>query len=191
MWPLVDDMIHHPIAHPATDFGNIRDLRVLWMPIVDGFGLDIFYTLERDTWLFFQYPVIKGHFTYINGFLYFMLVLLFIVCLYRLVRSKVPNLKELKHLFHNHYSIQFFVACYLLYVLLFVLRVRIHSHYYIITFPFIQLLAVKIAGSKRTMLIGLLVINSLLSIAFMNFIHVTGGTANSYYGWTYKKSMRE
>lgn len=190
MIPLFIYLINHPQINPSSGFGNLIDVRILWFHIFDGLGLDIFYTLESDTFMFFKYPRWFDHYTYINGFLYFLLLLISIAGIVFFTQSLIKKQIAFASWTKSR-TAQFLISCFLTYLLMYLLKVRIYSHYFVITYPFIQLLAIGLFRRKYKWVYGLILINLLLSIHFMVFIHNTGGTANSYYGWTYKKLMKK
>jgi hypothetical protein len=192
MIPLILHLINSESMSPASNFNNMKDVRFLWFHIFDGLGLDIFYTLEADTFLFFKYPIINSCFTYVNGILYAAIIVISILGIFYTVRYTVQNkITELFSRLHTNKTFQFIFISFLLYALLYLLRVRIYSHYLIITYPFIQLLAVYLLQRKKALIYGLILFNLFLSVQFMFFIHNTGGTDSSYYGKTYQRMIRE
>lgn len=192
MIPLFLHILNTQGTSPSANFENMKDLRFLWFHIFDGLGLDVFYTLEKDTMLFFKYPAIGGLNTYLSGFLYVLLACISLSGFYYTLKFGLKNSWNfIVKNFSTHKTTQLIFLSLGLYVLLYVLRVRIFSHYFIITYPFIQLMAVYLVFRKKILILSLIFVNLLLSILFMCFIHTTGGTENSYYGITYKKMMEK
>lgn len=192
MIPLFIHLLNDQTSSPSSSFDNMKDLRFLWFHIFDGLGLDIFYTLEADTVLFFKYAMIYGHHTYLSGVLYILLILTSLLGIFYSIKYGLKNTwAYILENFSTHKTIQLIIISLSLYTLLFVLRVRIFSHYFIITYPFIQLLAVYLVHRKKFLIHSLVLINLFLSILFMLFIHETGGTENSYYGITYQRMIME
>ncbi len=189
---LILHLINSEGTSPASNFNNMKDVRFLWFHIFDRLGLDIFYTLEVDTFLFFKYPIINSCFTYVNGILYTAIIVISILGIFYTVRYTMGNkMNESFSRLRTNKTFQFIFISFLLYALLYFLRFRIYSHYMIITYPFIQLLAFYLLQRKKVLIYGLILINRFLSVQFIFFIHNTVGTYNSYYGKTYQRMIRE
>jgi hypothetical protein len=189
MIPLFVDMIQNPQLNPSSSWDNMKDVRILWFHLFDGLGLDVFYTLENSTWLFFKYPSILGFNTYLVGFCYLSILLLSI---YYLIKFLISLLQirfsfNLKAIDISSFTAQFLWICFFTYAMIYFIKIRIFSHYWIITFPFIYLLCIKLFKSNKISIVALILLNLIMTICFVFFIHQTGGLEDSYYGLTYER----
>ncbi len=76
--------------------------------------------------------------------------------------------------------------------LLYILTIQDYFyHYFYITSLFACVLMASVALPWRWLLIGLVVAQAAISLAFLNYIHVHGGTPRGEYGAAYSRQLRE
>lgn len=161
---------------------------------IDPLGLNITYSLRGAIFDFLKFPNIFGINTYFVSIIHLGLLVFAVLVLNGIIR-KVKSLYVLmknKKLFTNVLSDTKSHNFYLLSILtglgffMTLSCVWIHPHYLIVAFPFPYIFVVKMLYPNLKRIKLLLIIQLLLTIAFIKYIHITQGPENSDYGKTYK-----
>lgn len=165
---------------------------VLWVSDATGTGLD--YSLRRDFKDFLRFPSIGDHPTYIVGVLHILAIVAGLAILFGAARrffssqgSKIGTLLGR----NSPTSIALGGSFFGFGILMTLAHVTIYRHYLILTFPleFIWLgwLGMYQRNERfgRVALTAACIAQALISLSFLNYIHVRGGAPNGDYGIAY------
>ncbi len=156
------------------------------------------YSLHKDFWDFVKRPIIHGYSTYIVGLLNIVLA----ACGFYTVKRIWGYLKNIysfavgKQLFTrlttNLSSTNFYLFSILLGLGL-VLNFSglwVYQHYLIVAFPFTYIFLAKIFQNKKSLLIGIIFTQLIITTSFLIYIHFNNGAKNGDYGVSYRAQMK-
>ncbi|MFZ4401029.1 MAG: hypothetical protein ACOYO1_13410 [Bacteroidales bacterium] len=161
---------------------------------IDPTGLNITYTLRESIYQYISYPWVNGINTYLVALIHIGLVVIAGFVIIGIVKLT----KKTYFLFRNHKLIKEIIEIkesntfYLLAILLglgIVMTLSciwIQPHYLIIAFPFPYIFVMRMLYPNFRLMMAALILQLLLSITFLGFIHQTQGTTNSDYCKTYE-----
>ncbi len=172
--------------------------------ITEPFGLSLKYSLEPQFSEFLAYPLINGQPTYLVSLIHVLIMGVGSVVLarggFRLWRER----HQWRDLLVGTESATAFTQNAALWgfgILLTASSLHIHRHYMIVTFPlmFVWLARLALGDSGhhsktlkvgRTLLIGLCILEAVLSVSFLYYIHVNQGAIHGDYGVAYGAQHR-
>jgi len=161
---------------------------------IDPLGLNMTYTLRGSIFDFMKFPWIKGYNTYLVTLIHLGLLIIAgyvlrgvfkkIKVLFILLKNKKLSSSILSDkTSNNFYLFSIFIG---LGFFMTLSCVWIHPHYLIVAFPFPYIFIVKMLYPNLKRIKILLVLQLLLTMFFLKYIHNTQGTDKSEYGKTYK-----
>jgi hypothetical protein len=169
----------------------------LWISDSVGAGLD--YSLRRDFKDFLFFPYIGERPTYLVGLLHILAILIGLFIFYGAARKffAQKTLKARTLLGTTSREAHVLSASFFGYGLLMTLiGVTIYRHYLILTFP-LEFLWLASLGTYqrserfgRTALLLMCVVQAMISLSFLSYIHVRGGSPNGDYGVAYSHQNR-
>lgn len=165
----------------------IKDYKIIWHGIYNGFGLDLGYTLGKYAEIFLQFPKIETWYSYFYFIIYYLIfgIAIFSLILFCIHTMKIKTIKFNLQISSN----QWLIIGFMVYSFTFLAKMRLFSHYYPLTYPFIYLLSIKLMRGNKVLIYLTLIFNLILSIGFIVFIHDTGGFIDSYFGKTYNSLL--
>ena len=202
------------LHHILTNADPAANLHRSWKHIAEGkfwirwvtepFGLGLDYSLFEDFPMFLQYPVVAGVPTYLVALLHVLVVAAMVFVLGRALYLLWRQRSRLAALWVGRSSDTAFTQSAILWgfgILLTLTCMPLHRHYMVILFPmeFLWLARLALAASPnaddacpavfrpgRVVLGSLLALQLLLSVAFLGYIHSSGGSASGDYGIVYR-----
>lgn len=160
---------------------------------IDPLGLNLTYSLRNSIFDFLTFPWIKGYNTYLVALIHTGLIIVAIFVLYGIIKLlknifiKIKDrtfINEIKSddSNHNFYLISVLIG---LGIIMTLSCIWIHPHYLIVAFPLPYIFIVKMLYPNLKKIKFIIILQLLLSISFLNFIHRTQGPDRSDYGKTY------
>jgi len=175
-------------------FWHIFQFNFYFHWFLDSLGLNIYYSLRKDFWLYIREPVISGVPTYLAALAHLFLIVMgfftlniikkYVVKTYRLLKEKTISFKD----FFIGISItKFYLFSILLGlgVFLTLSGTTIFQHYIICAFPFTYIFISKIFQHKRKLFYSIILAQMLITITFLLFIHKNNGAVHGDYGRAY------
>ncbi|MBD2080571.1 hypothetical protein [Leptolyngbya sp. FACHB-17] len=155
--------------------------------IVLGLGTNLSYSLGKIMWShFIQEPLIFGQPTYLIGIAHLILVAIGLKVLIPFIRRKPLNPPVARSLDFYFNAMGIGMGG-----LITLSMLNIPPHYVVAPFPFIHVWWATHLQNRWRSLVALILLQLFISVAFIAFIHRTGGFADSGYGVTYRIQMQQ
>ena len=196
--PWISFIIHNPQMSKAS-FWHIFQFNFYLYWFLDSFGLNIYYSLRKDFWLFIKEPVFGGIPTYLVAvahlflvfisFIFLNKILKYFVKIYQLIKQK----KLLENLFIGISITKFYLLSILLGLGIFMTLsgTTIYQHYIICAFPFTYIFFVKIFKDNKKIIYSVIIAQLIISASFLTFIHKNNGAENGNYGKAYHTQIEQ
>ncbi|MFL5812855.1 MAG: hypothetical protein ACJ763_04710 [Bdellovibrionia bacterium] len=195
--PWLKYMHDNPSSSPGFREPLSLQYWVLWLSDAIGAGLD--YSLRRDFKDFLFFPYLGERPTYLVGVLHILAIIIGLVIFYGAIRrffsqkgQKIRTLLGMTSPEALVLSASFFGYG----LLMTLIGVLIHRHYLILTFP-LEFLWLACLGTYqrserlgRVALLSMCVVQAMISLSFLSYIHVRGGSPNGDYGVAYSHQKR-
>lgn len=168
----------------TSSLSNFLSFRPLWYTTFQGFGLDIFYHFQDLSFEFFKFPYL-----YVTGFCFILCALIAIISIiFSLKGINTTLIKNFKYDFSSSITLQFCSISFISIFLISATGSRLVGHYFIASYPFIFLIAANFLLKFRNIKIVWLyiILQILITISFLSFIHVNQGFDKCEYGKTYQ-----
>ena len=189
----------------AVQWIHVAELKFWARWFTEPFGLGIEYSLESDFGDFLRYPLLGGRPTYLVGALHAAVLAVAAIVAYRSVRWLRQYRNRRGDWFIGRSSTTAFTENAALWgfgILLTLSTASIHRHYLVVAFPltFVWLARLALApaetepgerGRCRALLVGLCMIQFLLSAAFLDYIHANPRQIHGDYGIPYRAQPSE
>ncbi|MGD0712321.1 MAG: hypothetical protein ABR968_14190 [Bacteroidales bacterium] len=190
--PWISFLIHNPQVTNAS-FWHIFQFNFYIYWFLDSLGINTYYSLHKDFWMFIKEPVIIGIPTYIVAVVHLFLVTAGIFTLSKIVEyiSKIYhqlNRKTfLKQLFIEMNITKFYLFAVLLGlgVFLTLSGTTICQHYLICAFPFTYIFLAKILQHHKRLMLAVIIAQMVITVCFLVYIHNNNGAIHGDYGKAY------
>jgi hypothetical protein len=190
--PWLKYMHDNPSSSPGFREPLSLQYWVLWLSDAIGAGLD--YSLRHDFKDFLLFPYIGERPTYLVGVLHILAIIIGIILFYgaahKFLSQKSQKIRTLLGMTSKEALV--LSASFFGYGLLMTfIGVLIHRHYLILTFPLEFLWLASLGTYQRSerfgrvALISMCVVQAMISLSFLSYIHVRGGSPNGDYGIAY------
>jgi hypothetical protein len=190
--PWISFLINNPQASKIS-FWHIFQFNFYIYWFLDSLGLNIYYSLRKDFWMFIKEPIVLGIPTYIIA-----IVHIFLVAIGILLLSKITAyISKIYHTFRQKNFIkQFFTGMsqtkFYLFAVLLGLGVfmtlsgtTIYQHYLICAFPLSYIFLAKMLQQHKRLMMSVIIAQMLITVCFLIFIHKNNGAMQGDYGRTY------
>ncbi len=191
--PWLSFILSHP-QETKISFLHIFQFNFYLYWFLDATGLNIYYSLRKDFWMFIKEPFVLGVPTYLVAVAHLILVGIaaFILknilkYLYQLrLRLKDKNL--LRDLFVDMSITNFYLLAILLGLGIFMTLsgTTIYQHYLICAFPFTYIFLSNILKENKKILLTVIIAQMLITICFLIFIHKNDGAEHGDYKKVYR-----
>jgi len=188
--------LNHLWQHPTPSSYSIHHLLSFsfythW--ILNALGTHLFYILNSGFIKLMAWPIFFGVPTYLVALAHLVLLAFLIKQIFELFKNRKKEKFSLIHfLFPESQTLQYFIILLLFFSIpLSLIGARIHPHYLIICFPFIQISLAWIFQNKPKTFITILVLQALISLNFALYIHTNKGAPHLPYGESYGEQLKK
>ncbi|MBK9759679.1 MAG: hypothetical protein IPO90_06840 [Flavobacteriales bacterium] len=196
--PWLQYLLHNE-QNSAAHLSNIVQLNFFFYWLIDALGLDVYYSLRENFWEYLREPLIGSTPTYLVAALHIALVFLTAVVvreLYAFIRKTVSGLKgvgSMRAFFMNMSATKLQMLAILVGIgVLFPLTgVTVVQHYLICTFPFMYVFIAHLLSKQERVMRAMLVVQLLVTLGFLWYIHTNGGAPEGDYGVNYRTQMEK
>jgi hypothetical protein len=191
MFEWIQFMMTHPSEGNLT-LGHVLQLNFFLYLLFDAFGLNLLYILRDDFMGFLQFPYV-GHFSFwLPALCHLLLAAAGVYTLTVLVRKTLRNRHAMLNgaFLKNATPSTFYLGCIFTAGLFMTFSgTSVFPHYIIGAFPMQYLLVAKLLAERKRLLMWLTVVQALLTLLFLVYIHVNGGAPNGDYGVAYSRQL--
>ena len=190
--PWISFLMHNPQVTKLS-FWHIFQFNFYLYWFLDSTGLNIYYSLRKEFWMFIREPIIIGIPTYLVAVAHLLLVATGIFTLNKIYRYVAKILLYIKQKnFISNVIIGMSITNFYLYAILLGLGIfmtlsgtTIFQHYIICAFPFTYIFLAKIFQYHKKLLYAVIIIQMFVTINFLLFIHKNNGAEKGDYGKAY------
>ncbi|OFX32744.1 MAG: hypothetical protein A2X08_06775 [Bacteroidetes bacterium GWA2_32_17] len=196
--PWISFLINNPHITNVS-FWNIFQFNFYIYWFLDSLGLNIYYSLREDFWLFIREPVIIGIPTYIVAVMHLFLVVTSIFTLNKIMKYMYKIFYQLKQkTFLESFFIGMSITKFYLFSILLGLGIfltlsgtTICQHYLICAFPFSYIFLAKMLRQHKKLLHTVIIAQMLITATFLFYIHKNNGAEQGDYGKSYHAQVEK
>ena len=190
--PWISYIIHHP-QFSSISIWHVLQFNFYLYWFYDALGINSYYSLRKEFWLFIREPVILGMPTYLVAVAHLFLIATGIFVLKKIVGY-------VYHIWHRFnpktFLKDFFTGMSITYFYLFAILVglgiamtlsgiMICQHYLICAFPFSYIFLAKVLQKNKKLISVVIISQMLITASFLYFIHKNNGAEKGDYGKAY------
>ncbi len=171
---------------------NIFKFRFFTYNFMDVTGINLKYSLGKDFYEFLRLGLGLNFNSYLNGFTFSLLCIIAIIFSFELLKrlKQIPVIIQDTLKSSNSFNL-FCLAIFLGYGLVLTFSgLKIRPHYLIILYPFSFYIFINVMSKYKKLIYLSVVLQFLLSLNFLIFIHQKGEIAKGDYGKTYRMQLK-